>query len=101
TLISRPPSSTPFPYTTLFRSSSIDRGLAHHSGTAGGRLCRLVAEDDPRAAGGADLPLGIRRAAAGDVPDLRCGDGGGDEAVETAQGRAGVKKPARGGLREG
>src|SRR5690606_13623672 len=72
-------------------------GLAHHSGTAGGRRCRLVAEDDPRAAGGADLPPGIRCASAGDVSDLRCGDGGGHEAAEAAEGGAGVKKPALGG----
>src|SRR3712207_7747053 len=53
-MIRRPPRSTLFPYTTLFRSALAARPALHPGhgrGRAGGRLCRL-------AAGGAADPVG-------------------------------------------
>src|SRR3712207_8883052 len=48
-MIRRPPRSTLFPYTTLFRSEDLERGDARHGGRVPPRLHRVRPRDGPSA----------------------------------------------------
>src|SRR2546425_9025237 len=66
-MIRRPPRSPLFPYTTLFRSRTLDHGPDHHRGArrqgrrrAGGRREERRIRDPPARDGGRPLPAVLR-----------------------------------------
>src|SRR3712207_8967216 len=71
-MIRRPPRSTLFPYTTLFRSAGVQGGGgAARRGPLAGRLGRARGSRRVRGAGAARARLAARRAAAGDRKSTR------------------------------
>src|SRR2546426_5128576 len=63
-MIRRPPRSTLFPYTTLFRSASVRRARAHSARRAAGAAARDPASGPPvdrRSRGGGTRPGGDRK----------------------------------------
>src|SRR3712207_7186496 len=67
-MIRRPPRSTPFPYTTLFRSEPGERGEHLHEGERDGVVARRIAlhqRDLERVGGGAEQHERVTRRIAG------------------------------------
>src|SRR5256885_13155218 len=69
-MIRRPPRSTLFPYTTLFRSRAVRDGRARRRRDDGVGARRRPAADHARPDGGTG---GLQRAAAGPLPGAICG----------------------------